>query len=164
MRLAFIACIEKGYLEGQALLLRRSIRKFAGRYSDAPIYTFQPRHGTEITQASLTELAELGVSHSSILLNSEHHANAYANKVFVSAYAEERLPEDILVFVDSDTVFVGEPVAFAFSCGIDAAVCPADSTPGTNCGKRYIDYIPSRTSRASSRRLLCERGRSLAAA
>jgi hypothetical protein len=44
----------------------------------------------------LDDLAELGVSHSSIPLNSEYYANAYANKVFVSAYAEERLEQGYL--------------------------------------------------------------------
>jgi hypothetical protein len=135
MKLAFIACIENGYLEGQTLLLCRSIRKFAGRYADPPIYTFQTRHGTEITQATLDDLAELGVSHSSIPLNSGHRVNAYANKVFVSAYAEERLEEDILVFVDSDTVFVGEPLAFALPFGIDVAACSADSKHLSSTGE-----------------------------
>jgi len=135
MRLAYIACIENGYLEGQTLLLCRSIRKFAGRYADAPIYTFQTSHGTEIKQGTLEALAELAVDHSSILLNPAYHANAYANKVFVSAYAEEQLEEDILVFLDSDTVFVGEPLAFALPSGIDAAACSADSKHLSSTGE-----------------------------
>jgi hypothetical protein len=127
MKLAFIACVESGYLEGQTVLHCRSIRKFAGRYSNASIYTFQTRNGTELKKATLDHLAELGVSHSSIQTNCGHKVREFANKTFVSAYAEEWLTEDILVFVDSDTVFVSEPLDFDLSFGIDAAVCTADS-------------------------------------
>ena len=41
MSVVFIACVESGNLENQALLLFRSIRKYAGRYKNAPIYSFQ---------------------------------------------------------------------------------------------------------------------------
>ena len=61
--IAFVACVESGYLENQTMLLCRSIRRYAGKYRDAPIYTFQPRRGTTIGNDTLAGLNELGVVH-----------------------------------------------------------------------------------------------------
>jgi hypothetical protein len=124
--IAFVACVEQGPLERQALLLCRSIRRFAGRYADAPIYTFQPREGTAITRDTAIQLADLGVRHSSERLNRAFAHYAIGNKIFASARAEELASEDILVFLDSDTVIVGEPRAFELGAGIDAAVRPVE--------------------------------------
>ena len=52
MSLAFLACVERGRLESQAVLLCNSIRRNAGRFADAAIHTFQPRQGTTITDAA----------------------------------------------------------------------------------------------------------------
>ena len=60
MSLAFVACIESGPLEDQTILLCRSIRRFAGRFRDAPIYTFQPRAGTAIARETLDVLNQWG--------------------------------------------------------------------------------------------------------
>jgi hypothetical protein len=127
MKIAFVACVEKGYLEGQTVLLCKSIRRFAGRFKSAPIFTFQPRVGTEITRTTSDTLEELGVRHFSIPLNREWHDYPYANKVFAAAYAEEFLPAEILVFADSDTVFVNEPQALDLPAGVDVAASTADS-------------------------------------
>lgn len=124
--LAFVACVERGELEQKALLLCRSIRRFAGRHANAPIYTFQPRTGTTISRDTAAQLAELGVQHSSETLNRDYAHYAIGNKIFASARAEELASAEVVVFLDSDTVIVNEPVAFELLDGIDAAVRPVD--------------------------------------
>src|SRR5262245_48976011 len=95
---AFVACVESGYLENQTMLLCRSIRKYAGKYRDAPIYTFQPRVGTEVNNATLAVLNDLGVIHDTRPLNVEFYNYAIANKILCCAWAEENLDQDTLVF------------------------------------------------------------------
>jgi hypothetical protein len=127
MTVAFIACAERGTLEQQALLLCRSLRRYGGRYARAPFYTFQPRGGTEISDETLAALNAHGVEHVTERLNTEHKDCPYANKIFASAWAEEHLREEVLVFLDSDTVMTGEPSELDLPDGIDAAARPVNN-------------------------------------
>jgi hypothetical protein len=45
---AFVACIERGVLERQALLLFDSIRRYTGHFRTCPIYALSPRAGHSI--------------------------------------------------------------------------------------------------------------------
>jgi hypothetical protein len=125
--LAFVACVERGALESQAVLLCRSIRRFGGRFRQAPIHLFSPRRGREPRAATVARLAELGAVYHAEVLNAELPAYGTLNKVFVCAHAEEILREEILVFLDSDTVFTGEPLDLELPAGVDGAVRPAAS-------------------------------------
>jgi hypothetical protein len=135
MSLAFVACVERGPLEDQAVLLARSIRRHAGRFRDAPIYTFQPRAGTAIADETLDALRGLGVAHSTETLNERFAACPYANKIYACARAEELVTEDVLVFVDSDTIFTGEPADLDLPPGVDAAALPV-------CNRRLASTGP----------------------
>lgn len=126
MSLAFVACVENGRLESQAILLCRSIRRNAGRFANAPIHTFQPRAGTAIGQPTLVALADLGVQHHADRLNADFSDYPIGNKIFVCAHAERNLSEDILVFLDSDTVFMNEPAAFELESSAQVALRPVD--------------------------------------
>jgi hypothetical protein len=127
MTVAFIACAERGTLEQQTMLLCRSLRRYGGRYARAPFYTFQPRKGTEISRETLAALHALGGEHITERLNTEYDDCPYANKIFASAWAEEHLPADVLVFTDSDTVLTGEPAELDLPAGIDAAARPVNN-------------------------------------
>jgi hypothetical protein len=124
MKLAFIACIEAGNLENQALLLFRSIRKYGGRYSEAPIYSFQPRKGPPLNRQTYGVLSELVVEHINDVLNTQFDFYPIANKIFACARAEEMLREKILVFLDSDTIIVNEPKEFDLPDEMVAALRP----------------------------------------
>ena len=45
----FVACIESGVLEAQALLLFESIRRYTARFKDCAIYALSPRAGHAIS-------------------------------------------------------------------------------------------------------------------
>jgi hypothetical protein len=126
--LAFLACVERGKLEDQTILLCRSIRTFGGAYRDAPIYVFQPRPGTELSKNTLAVLRQLDVIHIPETLNLDFSEYGTLNKVFVCAYAERVLDEPTLVFLDSDTVVLAEPTDLDLPSGTDIAIRPADST------------------------------------
>ena len=126
MTLAFLACAERGRLEPQTLLLVRSIRRWGGRFRDAPVWTFQPRAGTEVSGATAAALRDLSVTHVTERLNERFPDYGIANKVFACAWAEEHVPADVLVFLDSDSVLLGEPAALDLPPGTDAAVRPVD--------------------------------------
>jgi hypothetical protein len=122
--LAFVCCVERGALESQALLLVRSLRRFGGRFRDAPVHTFAPRRGREPRAGVVAELAEMGAVHHEEILNRDLPSYAYANKIFACARAEEMLAEDVLVFLDTDTLMTGEPADLDLPAGIDFAALP----------------------------------------
>jgi hypothetical protein len=112
------------------MLLCRSIRRYAGQYRNAPIYTFQPRRGTAISNDTLAVLNELGVVHDTRPLNVEFHSYAIANKILCCAWAEENLRHDTLVFLDSDTIITGEPSDLDLPPGVDGAARPCNKWEG----------------------------------
>ena len=122
MTIAFVACVERGPLEAQALLLARSLRRFGGRFHRARLHLFQPRAGRAISEATRAALSDLGAEVHATVLNRRFAEVGVLNKVYACAHAEQVLGEEILVFVDTDTVFVGEPAALALPEGVDAAV------------------------------------------
>ncbi len=127
MNIAFIAITEAGNLENQSALLFRSIRKYGGRFKDSSIHSFQPRKGAAIKPETSKLFDELEVEHHTTVLNKDFEEYPRTNKVFVCAWAEENLSEDVLVFLDSDTLFVQEPSELDLPDSIDVAIRPVDT-------------------------------------
>jgi hypothetical protein len=120
--LSFLLCVEAGPLEPQSLLLVRSIRRWAGRYADAPIHAFRPREGPRLAAETYDAFDQLGVVVHEEVLNRDHHDYVHANTIYVLRRAEEILDQEVIAFCDSDKVFLSEPSAFGLQPGIDAAV------------------------------------------
>ena len=109
MPVAFLLCVERGRLESQSLLCVESLREFGGDLASAPVYTFAPRPGSEPSQATVAGLADLDAHYVDEPLNTDVGELPHANKVFACAWAEAQLDHELLVFTDSDTVFLAEP-------------------------------------------------------
>jgi hypothetical protein len=124
--LGFVACIEGGVLEAQALLLFDSIRRYAGRFSDCSLYALSPRAGRAISNDARRKLDELGAVYTDKLLNTECPEYGSANRVAAAAYVEETYAHDVLVILDSDTLFLREPSELLLPPDVDAAVRPVD--------------------------------------
>lgn len=122
----FAACVESGALEQKARLLVRSIRRFGGRWADAPIHTFAPRAGRGIGETTRALFDAHGVVHHDELLNADFDDYGVGNKIFAAARAEELAAEDVVVFLDTDTVLLAEPAELALPDGVDAAVRPVE--------------------------------------
>jgi hypothetical protein len=122
---AFLICVEAGQLEQQGILFAQSLRRFAGRFAGCAIHAYAPREGHEPAARTRSELEHLGVVVHTEPLNREHAYYPFANKIYAAAAAERDLHADVLVFCDSDTVFLAEPNALDLSPQIDVAVAPA---------------------------------------
>jgi len=122
----FVACIEGGVLESQALLLFESIRRYAGRFRNCPVYAFTPRAGHAISARARSRLDKLGVTYHDVILNSECPEYGSANRVAAAAYAEEKYAHEFLIILDSDTLFLREPDRILLPGDVDAAVRPVD--------------------------------------
>ena len=124
METAFVACIERGVLERQALLLFESIRLYTGRFRDCPIYAVSPRAEHSISASARSKLQQLGVVHIEEILNTDCPEYGSANRVAAAAYVEQQHPHDILVILDSDTLFLREPNEILLRPDVDVAVRP----------------------------------------
>ena len=122
----FVACIERGVLEAQALLLFESIRRYTGRFRDCPVYALSPRTGQTISADTRYKLNELKVIYIDEVLNNECREYGSANRVAAAAYVEEKYAHELLVILDSDTLFLREPYRILLPREIDVAVRPVD--------------------------------------
>jgi Sulfotransferase family len=122
---AFLLCVEAGQLEAQGILFARSLRRFGGRFAGCPIHAYAPREGHEPARATRAELEALGAEVHTEPLNTEHAYYPFANKIYAAAAAERDLAEDVIVFCDSDTVFLSQPDALDLGRETDVAVAPA---------------------------------------
>jgi hypothetical protein len=125
MCLAFLICTEPAF-EKKSILLARSIRRFAGRFRDAPIYSFCPRSRQILSDQTLAQFSTLGIINDGRILNTHYGEFGVNNKPFVCAHAEKVVNADILVFLDSDIVFFNEPSALLIPRDTIAAVKPVD--------------------------------------
>jgi hypothetical protein len=123
---AFVACIERGVLERQALLLFDSIRRYTGRFRNCPIYALSPRAGHSISASARRKLDELGVIYIDEILNIDCPEYGSANRVAAAAHVEQQHPHDVLVILDSDTLFLREPNEVLLRPDVDVAVRPVD--------------------------------------
>lgn len=123
--LAFLICVERGPLEAQAVLFSEALRRWGGDLAEAPLHAFAPRPEARPATATTDRLHELGVTYVEAPLNVKHESLPALNKVVVCAWAERELDHEVLVFADSDSVFLGEPSALEGGDWL-AAVRPVD--------------------------------------
>jgi hypothetical protein len=131
---AFLICVEHGRLESEAVLLAESVRAWAGGASEAPIYAVAPRAHKRPERGTVERLEALGVTYVDEPLEGLHEDLPTFNKVFVSAWAERALEHETLVFVDTDSVFLGEPAELLDGDWL-AAVRPVDRRIAGSRGK-----------------------------
>lgn len=105
-KLGIIIVIESGDLEQKTRLLVESIRTYGGEIKDAKIWTVKPRKGKPIKKETLRFLKDRDVEFIDINLNTKWYLYGFANKIYASAYIEEKFGAlyDTLLFLDCDTV------------------------------------------------------------
>ncbi len=105
----FALIVERGPLEAQAALLCESIRRFTGRYRDAPISVISPRSSWRPANATLARLQELGITYHELDLTSPVPAYGPSFRVLAMGWLAQQPGPGTIVQLDSDTVFVAEP-------------------------------------------------------
>jgi len=104
----FALIVEAGTLEGQALLLVESLRRFGGRHAAAPVTVASPRPSRRPSRATTRALRALGADY--VALDVDGACPAYPTSWRVHSLAElERRPGPaVIVQLDSDTLFLGD--------------------------------------------------------
>lgn len=120
----FFLIAERGILESQALLLCESVRAFGGAYAKCPITVVSPRPSRRPCRETIRRLGRLQVEHVALNLESPCPSYGPSYRILAAAYLERESRSAVLVQLDSDTIFVGEP-DFGLA-GADAAARPVD--------------------------------------
>ncbi|MGH2962049.1 MAG: hypothetical protein ACRDL3_07655 [Solirubrobacterales bacterium] len=108
--IAFLIRVARGKLESQSVLFAESVRDWGGALAGAAVYAFTAPEDSPSAQ-TLERLRSLDVAPVEMRMETPYRDPPVLNKVYVSAWAERELDHDVLVFVDSDTVFLDEPRA-----------------------------------------------------
>jgi len=104
----FALLVESGLLEPQSVLLVESLRRFGGRHAGAAVTVVSPRAARRPSRATVRALRRLGAEY--LELDVEGPCPAYPTSWRVHALAtlEGRPGPEVLVQLDSDTVFLGD--------------------------------------------------------
>lgn len=127
----FVFGIESGYFEAQTLLAVECLRKFGGRFADAPVLAITPRLGPSLTSHTLQRLDELNVIHIKRDMKHPDSWYCYMNKALAIMLAEEYAITEQIIWMDSDTLIVKEPELLWLEPEIDFAICSTDKNVGT---------------------------------
>lgn len=120
----FFALAETGTLEHQALLLCESVRRFGGNYARAPISVVSPRAARRPSAATRAAFAAMDVDFVALDIVSPCPEYGTSYRVAAAAHIERESQAQFLLQLDSDTLFLREPV---FDCaGVDALARPVD--------------------------------------
>ena len=121
-----IICTEAGYLESLSKCLVGSFRKFAGKYKDTPIISYQPRKDHKISNETIKFFEQNNVEIVDKDLNKNYRNYPLANKPIVCAHRESVSNAEILIFLDSDVFFINEPDELFMFEDADLIIRPSD--------------------------------------
>lgn len=116
--------------EQEAIILTESIRTFAGKFSDSPIYALIPTAYGDLSSAAQTRLALSNVTMLPFQLVEESRGFPFAAKVQAAAEAERqaRGKTNNLVWMDVDSIVIQQPDAFVLPKEKQLAYRPVDHT------------------------------------
>jgi hypothetical protein len=125
--ITFVCCIEPGLLEPQSLRLIDSLRRFGGKFADAPFFAVQPRFGPPLARSTRRELERLGARHVYLPARRRYAWYHFTNKAAAVVAAEELATTEQVAFLDSDVLVLREPTEFELAPGEDFAACSPDT-------------------------------------
>lgn len=127
-KLGIIIVIESGDLEQKTKLLIESIRTFGGEAKNSKIWVIKPRKGKSLSNETINFLKKANAEFIEEDLNRHWHLYGLANKIYATAYIEQRFIHEYetLLFLDSDTIVVDELDADILEGKYEVAIKPLD--------------------------------------
>jgi hypothetical protein len=125
-KIVFGTFAETGEQLQHAFFLVESAREFAGKFKDAPIWVYIPKDLESGNKPLLEKITFLGAEIKTSSAPEEALRYYFARKVYAAGKAESEAEgiADILVWMDEDTIVLGEPADFELQEGINFAYRP----------------------------------------
>ena len=139
--ITFVACVEHGPLEEGLARMAESLRKNGGEFASSPIVAVTPRRGASLNSSTLRRFDELNVQYVKVTPPNRHAWMPYTNKVFALREGEDRASGDLVAWLDSDMLILGDLEDLRLQDGEDLAACPRDKNIGsTGSGDEFEPY------------------------
>lgn len=125
-RLVFAFMQAYGGDERESLLLAHSLRTFGGKLANQPLWLMMPQNLEQVSESTYQALEKLGVQVHRFEVPEEALKFPYGCKVYAAAAAESlaSTQADVLVWMDSDTVYASEPSDLILGENISLGYCP----------------------------------------
>ena len=141
MSFEVVICTESGYLENLSRFLVFSLRTYGGQHSNVPIYSYSPRAKNKVSQETVRFFEQYQVEYVDLELNTSFLNYPLANKPLACSHREQNSKSKVIVFLDSDVLFLGEPSEFTNLEGADVMLRPVDrKNAGTDDSDSNVDY------------------------
>ncbi len=129
-KLTFACLARPGRSALEAVMLTASLREFGGHYADSPVWIFTPDSETCWKESEISALTELGVQIESYPVPSKIKDFPFGPKVLAAEAAEKKAREGsrLLVWMDSDSLIISEPLGLILSEGQKIGCRPVDHT------------------------------------
>ncbi len=127
----FLFCAESGHFESQTVLAVECLRRFGGRFAQAPVLVITPRLGPSLTRRTLARFAELGVTYIRQNVGHRYSWFGFTNKALAALLAEDHATTGQIVWMDSDTLIAREPDLLLLEPDVDFAICAVDKNVGS---------------------------------
>lgn len=127
----FICCIESGWLETQTLRMVESLRRWGGQFAASPVIAVTPRFGPPLAARTRRSLDALNVEYYRFHADNQYAWKSFLNKHYAMAGVEEHCATDIIGWLDSDLLILGEPSQLMLAANEDFAACASDKNIGT---------------------------------
>lgn len=124
--ISFVCAVESGALEAQTVRLVESLRKFGGRYADAPLFAITPRSGPPLAPSTRALFTRCDVRHIRRNFPSRYPWFNYYNKPLALVAAEDHITTGSVCFLDSDLLVVREPALLELAAEEDFLAFPVE--------------------------------------
>jgi hypothetical protein len=137
--ISFVCCVESGWLEDQVIRMVESLRRWGGRFADAPVFAVSPRRGLPLSSQTLKAFEKLNIRYLQFNQPTEYEWFPYLNKPRSLVIAEPHIKTELVGYLDADVIVVGEPNQFILQEGEDFAGCVTDAIGGSKGSDDPLD-------------------------
>jgi hypothetical protein len=117
--MTIVCCVESGALEPLTIRMVDSLRRFGGRFANLEVIAVNPRMGPPLVRETKRRMSELGIRYFKPQIQNPYAWHHYTNKPEAIAAVEKEVTTDAIAWVDSDILFLKEPVHLELPQDID---------------------------------------------
>ncbi len=129
--ITFVCCVESGGLETQTIRMIESLRRWGGRFADAPVFAVTPRLSPPLALSTHAAFERLGVEYLRFRADNPYAWKGFLNKHHAMAAVERICTSDCIGWLDSDLLILDEPEQLLLQPDEEFVACAPDKNLGT---------------------------------